>query len=353
MQTKFQNKKFKQNGLKKALQGAIVGVTMLSLVGPALTGAAEAQELTGAGATFPYPIYSKWFDTYKDLTNVSVNYQAIGSGGGINQLKAGTVDFGASDAPLSDAEAEAMPSEVLHIPTVAGAVTVIYNVPGVPKGLKLSGDALADIFQGQITKWDDNRLKMLNPGVDLPGTPIVVAHRSDSSGTSFIFTNYLASASPEWKSKVGSGKSVNWPTGLGGKGSDGVAAVVKSTKGGIGYVEHAFAINNKLSYAAIKNRAGKFVGPSLSGVTAAAVDGADEMGKDVRVSIVNRAGASTYPISGFTYILLYKKDLNTAKGKQVVRFLKWALGSGQSYAKDLNYAPLPKSVVALNLAHLK
>lgn len=343
----------KQDSFKKVIKGALVGATMMSFVAPVLTGAAQAQDLTGAGATFPGPIYAKWFDTYRELTNVSINYQAIGSGGGINQLKAGTVDFGASDAPLSDAEASSMPGEVLHVPTVAGAVSVIYNVPGVPKGLRLSGDALADIFQGQITRWDDNRLKLLNPGVSLPGTAIVVAHRSDSSGTSAIFTNYLSSASPEWKSKVGAGKSVDWPTGIGGKGNDGVAAVVKSTRGGIGYVEHAYAINNKLSYAAIKNRAGKFVGPSLSGVTAAAVDGADEMGRDVRVSIVNRGGAGTYPISGFTYILLYKKDLSTAKGKQVVRFLKWAMGPGQGYAKDLNYAPLPKSVVALNLAHLK
>lgn len=350
---KLKQKTFSHSNWKKMLKGALVGATMMSLVAPALTGGAQAQDLTGAGATFPYPIYSKWFDTYKDLTNVSINYQAIGSGGGINQLKAGTVDFGASDAPLSDAEAEAMPSEVLHFPTVAGAVTVVYNVPGVPKGLKLSGDALADIFQGQITRWDDARLKALNPGVALPGISIVVAHRSDSSGTSAIFTSYLASASPEWKAKVGAGKAVNWPTGLGGKGNDGVAAVVKSTRGGIGYVEHTFAISNKMSYAAIKNRDGKFVGPSLGGVTAAAADGADEMSKDVRVSIVNRAGAGTYPISGFTYILLYKKDMNTAKGKQVVRFLKWAMGAGQNYAKDLNYAPLPKSVVALNLARLK
>ena len=337
----------------KTFKVALLGATMMTLAAPALTGAAQAQSLTGAGATFPYPIYAKWFDTYKDLTNISINYQAIGSGGGINQLKAGTVDFGASDAALSDAEAAAMPSEVLHIPTVAGAVTVIYNIPGVPKGLKLSGDALADIFQGQITKWDDARLKMLNPGVSLPGTAIVVAHRSDSSGTSSIFTSYLAAVSGEWKNKVGAGKSVNWPAGLGGKGNDGVAAIVKGTKGGIGYVEHAYAVSNKLSYAAIKNRSGKFVGPSLAGVTAAANDGADEMGNDVRVSIINRTGATTYPISGFTYILLYKKDLNSAKGKQVVRFLKWAMGPGQAYAKDLNYAPLPKSVVALNLAHLK
>ncbi len=343
MQLKFQ----------KNLKVALFGATMMTLAAPALTGAAQAQNLTGAGATFPYPIYAKWFDTYKDLTNVSINYQAIGSGGGINQLKAGTVDFGASDAPLSDAEAQAMPSEVLHIPTVAGAVTVSYNVPGVPKGLKLSGDALADIFQGEITKWDDARLKALNPGVGLPSLPIVVAHRSDSSGTSAIFTSYLAAVSSDWKNKVGAGKSVNWPTGLGGKGNDGVAAIVKSTKGGIGYVEHAYAVSNKLTYAQLRNRSGKFVGPSLAGVTAAANDGADEMDKDVRVSIVNRGGASTYPISGFTYILLYKKDMNTANGKQVVRFLKWAMGAGQSYAKDLNYAPLPKSVVALNLARLK
>lgn len=338
---------------KQFTKSVVVGAALMTLGAPVLSGMAQAQSLNGAGATFPYPIYSKWFSVYSEQTGVQINYQAIGSGGGIQQLKNGTVDFGASDAPLSDAEEDAMPSSVVHIPTVAGAVAIIYNIPGVPKGLRLSGDTLADIYQGQITKWNDARIKGQNLGRNLPGTAIAVAHRSDGSGTTFIFTNYLKVASNDWGAKVGAGKSVNWPAGLGGKGNDGVADIVKSTPGGIGYVEQAYAVSNRLTYAAIKNKSGVFVEPSLAGVLAAANDGADEMGKDVRVSIVNRTGAKTYPISGFTYILVYKKDMNSAKGKQITKFLKWAMGPGQQMAAGLNYAPLPSSVVKMNLAKLK
>jgi len=305
--------------------------------------------LNGAGATFPFPIYSKWFDEYgKANPEVRINYQSIGSGGGIKQLQAGTVDFGASDAPLSDAEVKQMPAPVIHLPMVAGAVALAYNLPGVPTGLKLSPEVLAGMFLGNITKWNDLKITSMNPGMKLPALPVVIAHRSDGSGTTYIFTNYLAAVSPAWKSKVGAGKSVNWPAGIGGKGNEGVAGVLTQRPGSLGYVELAYADQNKFTVAAIRNPAGQFVMPTIDSTTAAASGAVSAMKKDVRVSIVNAPGAKAYPISGFTYILIYKEQKDATKGKALVDFLQWAITDGQPYAAPLKYAPLPAAVVSIN-----
>jgi len=328
------------------------GVTAAACVATLAVGAA-AQQLTGAGATFPYPIYSKWFDAYHQKNGgVQINYQSIGSGGGIQQLKAGTVDFGASDAPLSDAEAKDMPAPVVHFPTVAGAVVLAYNVPGVSQ-LKLSGDVIVDIFLGQITRWNDPRIAKLNAGVSLPSTAIAVAHRSDGSGTSYIFTHYLSAVSGEWKTKVGAGKSVNWPVGLGGKGNEGVAGIIKQTPGGFGYVELAYAIQNRLPFAEVRNAAGKFVVASVASTTAAAAGGAESLKSDIRTPIVNSPNAKAYPIAGFTYLLVYRDLKDATRGKALASFIKWSMSEGQKMAPDLYYAPLPKGVVALNQASLK
>lgn len=305
--------------------------------------------LNGAGATFPFPIYSKWFDEYgKANPEVRINYQSIGSGGGIKQLQAGTVDFGASDAPLSDAEVKQMPTPVIHLPMVAGAVALAYHLPGVATGLKLSPEVLAGMFLGTITKWNDPKITALNPGMKLPALPVTIAHRSDGSGTTYIFTNYLAAVSPAWKAKVGAGKSVNWPAGIGGKGNEGVAGVLTQRPGSIGYVELAYAEQNKLPVAAVRNAAGQFAMPTIDSTTAAASGAISAMKKDVRVSIVNAPGAKAYPISGFTYILLYKEQKDATKGKALVDFLQWAITDGQQYAAPLKYAPLPAAVVAIN-----
>lgn len=309
----------------------------------------SAVNLSGAGATFPYPLYSKWFDVYaQGHADTRINYQSIGSGGGIKQLQAGTVDFGASDAPLSDDEVKTMPAPVVHIPTVAGAVALAYNLPDVPGGLKLSPEVVAGLFLGEITKWNDSKITALNPQLKLPALPVAIAHRSDGSGTTYIFTNYLAAVSQTWATKVGKGKSVNWPVGIGGKGNEGVAGVLKQTPGSIGYVELAYATQNKLTYVSIKNKAGQFVAPSIESTTAAAASAEQAMQKNVRVSIVNAAGADAYPISGFTYVLLYKDQKDAAKGTALVDFLKWAIHDGQQQAGPLMYAPLPKAVVTLN-----
>ena len=305
-------------------------------------------KLTGAGATFPYPIYSKWFDSYNQKTGTQINYQSIGSGAGIKQLKSETVDFGASDVALSDKDLKEMPREVAQIPTVAGAVAIVYNVPQVKAKIKLSGPVLAEIYLGAITKWNDAKIAALNAGAALPDTAITVAHRSDGSGTSNIFTSYLKAVSPQWATKVGAGKSVAWPAGVGGKGNDGVASVVKSTKGGIGYVELAYAEQNKMSYAAMRNASGQFVEPTVDATVAAAQGGVAGLQKDIRTPIVNAPGAASYPIAGYTYILAYKQAKDAAKGKAIAAFLKWAMEDGQASAKDLLYAPLPKEVVALN-----
>lgn len=317
------------------------------------TTVAPAQEptanLTGAGATFPNPIYTKWFDVFgTNSPTVKINYQAVGSGAGIKQLQAGTVDFGASDAPLSDDEVKQMPASVVHIPTVAGAVVLAYNIPDVPAGLKLNGDVIAGIYLGDIKKWNDPQIVKLNPDMKLPDLAITVAYRSDGSGTTYIYTHYLSAISKTWLSKVGSGKSVSWPVGVGGKGNDGVAGVVKQTSGGIGYVELAYAVQNKLTFADVQNQSGKFITPSITSTTAAAAGAEADMQKDVRVSIVNSAAPDAYPICGFTYILLYTDQKDADKGKALIDLLWWAIHDGQQYTDALLYAKLPTSVVTLN-----
>ena len=307
---------------------------------------ADAVLINGAGATFPYPIYSKWFDEYgKANPGVMFNYQSIGSGGGIKQITAKTVDFGASDGPMTMDQMTAAPGRIYHIPTVMGAVVIAYNVEGVAKGLKLSGDVLADIYLGKITQWNDPRITEQNAGVSLPGSSIVVVHRSDGSGTSYIFTDYLSKVSSEWKGKVGKSTSVNWPLGLGGKGNEGVAGMLKQTPGGIGYVELAYAKENGLPYAFMKNQSGAYIEPTLES-TSKAADGAD-IPSDFRASIVNSPNPEAYPIASFTWLLIYKQMDDHTKGAAIVNFIRWAITDGQKYAEDLDYAPLPPNVVAL------
>ncbi len=327
----------------------------LALAGAAfaLAGPTQAQTINGAGATFPAPIYAKWFQAYSaQHSSVKFNYQAVGSGAGIAQYKAGTVDFGASDAPLSDAEQASMPQPTLHIPTVAGAVVMSYNIPGIGPGLRLSGDVIADIFLGKIKTWNDPRIVKMNPSLTLPGQNISVVHRADGSGTTYIYTNYLSAVSSEWKSKVGAGKSVSWPTGLGGNGSSGVSGLIRNSPGAIGYVELAYAVQNKLPYGPIKNRSGNYVLASIASTKASADAAAPLMKRDVRVSIVNGAGVNAYPIAGFTYLLVPKTYRDAAKGRAMLDFLKWAMGPGQEMAESLLYAPLPESVVQINLRAL-
>lgn len=304
-------------------------------------------QLNGAGATFPYPIYSKWFNVYTQVDpSVRFNYQSIGSGGGIKQITEQTVDFGATDGPMTDELLRAAPGRILHFPTVMGAVVLTYNVAGVPSGLKLTPEAIAGIFLGKITKWNDPALTAANPGAQLPPQDIIVVHRADGSGTSFIFTDYLSKISPSWNNKVGKGTSVNWPVGLGGKGNEGVTGLVKQTPFSIGYVELIYALSNELPYADVKNQAGTFVKPSLESVTAAAAAAAANMPDDFRVSITNEPAADAYPISGMTWLLVYEKQKDAEKGKKLVQFLDWMLRDGQKNAAELHYAPLPKEVVA-------
>jgi phosphate transport system substrate-binding protein len=312
-------------------------------------------DLTGAGATFPYPIYSKWFADYAKQTGVKINYQSIGSGGGIRQLSEQTVDFGASDSPMSDDEmSKAKGGAVLHIPTVLGAVVITYNIPGLSAPLNLTSSAIADIFSGRVTKWSDTRIASINPGVKLPSTDILVVHRSDGSGTTFIFTDYLSKAVPTWNSSVGKGKEVKWPTGLGAKGNEGVAGQIKQTPGAIGYVELAYAKQNNLPFAAITNKAGKNILASVPAVTAAAAGAAQTLpaNTDYRISIVDAPGADSYPISSFTWILVYQQQRDAAKGKKLVDFLNWALTTGESEASSLDYAPLPAGMAAKVKARL-
>ena len=304
----------------------------------------QSVDLTGAGATFPYPIYSKWFSDYAKLTGVKINYQSIGSGGGIRQLSEGTVDFGASDSPMSDEEmANAKGGPIIHFPTVLGADVITYNLPGVSAPLKLTPDVIAAIFMGRIKRWNDSRIASLNPGVSLPGQDILVVHRSDGSGTTYIFTDYLSTAVPAWKTSVGKGKEVKWPVGLGAKGNEGVAGQVKQTPGSVGYVELAYAKQNNLPIAAVRNKAGQFVAASVPAVTAAAAGVASALpaNTDYRVSIVDAPGADSYPISSFTWILVYQRQRDAVKGKKLVDFLNWALTDGEKEAVTLDYAPLP------------
>jgi phosphate transport system substrate-binding protein len=333
----------------------LVALLTVSVLGFSLS---DAQlKLNGAGATFPYVIYSKWFDVYHQKTGIEFNYQSIGSGGGIKQVIEGTIDFGASDGPMTPEQlneaATKQGTEVLHIPTVMGAVVLTYNLPGVGQGLKLTPDVLADIYLGQITTWNDPKLTSLNPGMNLPSQQILVAHRSDGSGTTFIFTDYLTKVSKMWEEKVRRGTSVNWPVGLGGKGNEGVSGLVKQTPGSIGYVELAYAVKNNLPYAKLRNKAGSFVEPKLESVTAAAAGAAKNMPADLRVSITNADGKDSYPICGFTWLLVYKHMRDKSKGAALVKFLRWAMTDGQSYAKGLLYAPLPKQVVSLCEAKIR
>jgi len=302
--------------------------------------------LNGAGASFPYPIYSKWFDEYiKVDPSVRFNYQSIGSGGGIRQITERTVDFGASDGPMNDEQLKAAPGELFHIPTVLGAVVATYNLPGDPK-LRFTPDLLADIFLGKITKWSDSRIKDVNPGVSLPDQPIIVVHRSDGSGTTYIWVDYLSKVSKEWEQKVGRGTSVNWPVGLGGKGNEGVSGQVKNTPGAIGYVELAYAIKNNLPAPMVRNQAGKYVEPTIQSTTAAAAGAAKNMPSDFRVSLTNPPGEDVYPIASFTWLLVYKDQQDEVKGRAIVKFLQWAIHGGQKYTSDLLYAPLPPQVVS-------
>jgi len=302
--------------------------------------------LQGAGATFPNPLYQKWLSEYGKLhPNVRIDYQSIGSGGGIKQLKEQTVDFGASDSPMKDEDLKSAPGEVLHIPTVLGAVVITYNLQGVSQALRFSPEVVADIFLGKIKKWNDPKIAADNPGVTLPTTDITVVHRSDGSGTSAVFTDYLSKVSSEWKDKVGAGTSPSWPTGIGGKGNEGVTGQVKNTPNTIGYVELAYAVQNKLPVAQIKNASGNFIAPSIDGVTAAAAASAANTPDDLRVSITNAAGPDAYPISSYTYILVYKNQKDAGKGKTLVDFLWWGIHEGENYAKDLQYAPLPDDIV--------
>lgn len=329
------------NGFKRLLIGLLAVVS--------LSTAAQAETLVnGAGATFPYPLYAKWFSEYAKVNSaVKFNYQSIGSGGGIKQITARTVDFGASDKALSDAELKAAPGELLHIPTVMGAVVVTYNIPGVTKGLRLTPETLSNIYLGKITKWNDPKLTKDNPKVALPNAPIVVVHRTDGSGTTSIFTNYLSKVSTEWQKAVGTGTSVRWPVGLGGKGNEGVAGQIKNTKYSIGYVELAYATENKLAFADLKNKAGQFVTPSIASTSAAAAGAAKSMPKDYRVDLVNQPGKNAYPIAGFTWLLVYKNQADKVKGKALVDFLRWELAKGQKMAPALLYAPLPANVNAM------
>jgi phosphate transport system substrate-binding protein len=311
--------------------------------------------LTGAGATFPNPIYSKWFDAYYRKTSVQINYQSIGSGGGIRQFIEGTVDFGATDGPMTDEQIAAVKGDVLHVPTVLGAVTATYNLPSLGKtALRFDGPTLADIFLGRVTRWNDRRIAALNPSVNLPAEDILVVHRSDGSGTSYIFTDFLSKVSPEWKAKVGSATSVNWPVGLGGKGNEGVTQQVKQTEGAIGYVELIYALVNGLPLAEVRNPAGRFITPSLESVSAAAQSADLPADTDFRVSITNAPGAEAYPISSFTWLLVHKLNPDTPKNRALRGFLDWMLGSeAQATAADLHYAPLPPKVIELARQRLK
>lgn len=314
--------------------------------------AQAALKINGAGATFPYPIYSKWFSEYqKSHAGLEFNYQSIGSGGGIKQVLAQTVDFGATDAPMTDEELKSAKTPIRHIPTVLGAVTVAYNVKGIENGLKLDGEVLAGMFQGKILKWNDAAIAKLNPKMKLPATDVLVVRRADGSGTTSVFTTFLAEVSAEWKSKVGAGKNVNWPAGIGAKGNEGVTAMVSQTDGAIGYIELAYALTNKLNVAAIKNKKGEFVSPTVDSITKSGATLKDMSG-DMRANVINADGKGAYPISSFTWILL-PENTASAPVKAVREFLRWALKDGQKFTADLHYAPLPKKMAEELIKTLK
>jgi len=343
--------------MKAGMRRLLVGVVLGGLIGlgwgmaPGAVGAAGLITLNGAGATFPYPLYSRWFAEYNRLhPDVRINYQSIGSGGGIAQVQKETVDFGASDAPLSDEQLKAMGRPIVLIPTVAGAIAMTYNVPGVGSGLRLTPETIVDLYMGQITKWNDPKIMASNPGRTLPDMPVTIVHRSDGSGTTFHFTSFLSEVSQAWANKVGHSTSVEWPAGIGGKGNEGVSGVVKQTPGAIGYVELAYVVQNQLSYAVVQNRSGQWIAPSLSSTVAAAAGGAQKIAQtnDVRVSIAYAPGANVYPIAGFTYLLIPQTQTDEAKGKALAEFVWWAIHDGEKDAPLLLYAPLPASVVKIN-----
>jgi phosphate transport system substrate-binding protein len=335
----------------------IAGILLAVLGFAGLVWANSALSLTGAGATFPYPMYSKWFNEYhKKDPNIEINYQSIGSGGGIRQVTEGTVDFGASDGPMTDEQLKAYQDKhgfpVLHFPTVLGGVVPTYNIPGVSAELKFTPEALAGIYLGKITKWNDPAITGPNPGVSLPGNDIVVIHRSDGSGTSYIWTDYLSRVSSEWKDKVGKSTSVNWPVGLGGKGNEGVSGLVKQTPNSVGYVELIYAIQNTMPYGSVRNSSGVFIRADLASVTAAAAGAAKNMPADFRVSITDAPGKTAYPISSFTWLLIPSKFPDASKRNAVKGFVKWMLADGQNYTEALSYAKLPKEVVEKELKAL-
>ena len=340
--------------LAAACGGSDAGSSKPASASGAATSTTSGADLTAAGATFPYPIYSKWFNDYAATSGVKINYQSIGSGGGIRQLTEKTVDFGASDAPMSDDEMSKLSAPVMHFPTVLGAVCITYNLPTVTTPLKLSGPVIAAIYQGTIKSWNAPEIRSLNAGVKLPDTDILVVHRSDGSGTTYIFSDYLAAVSPDWAKEPGKGKELQWPVGIGGKGNEGVAGQVKNTPGAIGYVELAYAKQNNLPVAAIKNASGQFVAPTVESVTAAAAGVADHLAanSDYRLSIVNAPGATAYPISSFTYLLVYATAPDPTKGKKLVDFLRWMYTNGEQAAPALDYAPLPPSLVTRLTARL-
>lgn len=322
------------------MKRTIPAIALLALTLPM----AAQTKLNAAGATFPYPIYSKWFSEYHQIhPDVEINYQSIGSGGGIAQLKSGTVDFGASDMPLNDAKVKEMPMQFLQLPTVLGSVVPAYNLPSVKEELKFTPQILAGIYLGQITSWNDKAIAAANPGVSLPGTPIIVVHRSDGSGTTFVFTDYLSKISPEWKSRVGSNTSVSWPVGVGAKGNEGVAGMIRQMDGGFGYVELIYALQNNITFGPLKNSAGNFIKASLESTTAAAA-GVKVPSNDFRVSITNAPGKDAYPIATFTYLLIPVQWKDGTKEKTVTEFLDWMLEKGQSMTTQLDYAPLPDTV---------
>ncbi len=339
-------------------RNSIVGLLALLLAAAtafcgAIVSDAKAASLTGAGATFPYPIYSKWFDMYRDKTGIEINYQSIGSGGGIQQVKAGTVDFGASDAALSDARLKEMPRKVLHFPTVAGAVALAYNLPSLKHPLRLTSEIVTGIYMGKITVWNDKRIAAVNPGVPLPAAPILTVHRSDGSGTTNIFTTYLSTVSSEWKELVGANTSVNWPVGIGGKGNEGVSGLVRQTQGAVGYIELAYAKQNQLTVCHLQNRAGEFIEPTLASTTTAAEGAAALLAKDVRTPIVDSKAPGAYPICGLTFLIVYQDQKDAEKAKTLADFIQWAIREGQEVAEKLDYARLPEAVVKVNEAALR
>ncbi|MGA2810751.1 MAG: phosphate ABC transporter substrate-binding protein PstS [Candidatus Acidiferrum sp.] len=330
------------------------GLLLVVLALAAVAWAQGALLINGAGATFPYPIYSKWFDEYhKKFGNIQINYQSLGSGAGIKQVTEGTVDFGASDGPMNPDQLKAYSdkhgSGILHFPTVLGAAVPIYNIPGVTASLNFTPEALAGIFLGRITKWNDAAIAGANSGVKLPATDIVVIHRSEGSGTTYIWTDYLSKVSPDWKTKVGTGASINWPVGLGGKGSEGVSGLIKQTPGAVGYVELIYAVQTKIDYGTVKNSSGAFIKADFNSVSAAAAGAAKSMPDDFRVSITDAPGKTAYPIASFTWLLIPEKFTDAGKRDALKGFIKWALTDGQAYAENLSYAKIPKEIVAKEL----